>query len=176
MNDEERRILEYLQAQGAKQSPAAVVERVRAAMEDVRAAAGEVPAARFAERPAPDEWSANEVMAHVLSAGTYFGAAIVRVLDGAPAGPGIREALPADIPARTAEEWWGRLRSDREALFDRVRAADPGARLDATIEHPFFGPLNWRETLLFMRLHDLDHAGQLRRIAAAVAPRAPGTP
>ncbi|HLF48451.1 MAG TPA: hypothetical protein VJA45_03685, partial [Methylomirabilota bacterium] len=68
MNDEERRILEYLRAQGAKQSPAAVVERVRAAMEEVRAAAGEVPAARFAERPARDEWSANEVMAHVLSA------------------------------------------------------------------------------------------------------------
>ncbi|MBI3108360.1 MAG: DinB family protein, partial [Candidatus Rokubacteria bacterium] len=94
---------------------------------------------------------------------------IVKVLDGAPPGPGIRVALPGDMPARTAEEWWDRLRSDREALFDRVRAADPGARLDATIEHPFFGPLNWRETLLFMRLHDLDHAGQLRNIAAALA-------
>jgi hypothetical protein len=36
------------------------------------------------------------------------------------------------------------------------------------VEHPFFGPLNWRETLLFMRLHDLDHAGQLKQIAAAL--------
>ena len=59
MNDEERRILEYLKAQGAKQSPAAVVERVRAAMDELRAAAAAVPAARFAERPAPGEWSAN---------------------------------------------------------------------------------------------------------------------
>ena len=169
MNDEERRILEYLQAQGAKQSPSAVVERVRAAMEEVRAAAAAVPAARFAEPPAAEEWSANEVMAHVLSAGAYFGGAIVRVLDGAPAGPGIREALPADVPRLTAEEWSSRLRRDREPLFQRVGSADPGAHLDRKIEHPFFGLLDWRETLLFMRLHDLDHAGQLRKIAAALA-------
>jgi hypothetical protein len=41
------------------------------------------------------------------------------------------------------------------------------ARLEATIPHPFFGALNWRETLLFMRLHDLDHAGQLTKVGAA---------
>jgi hypothetical protein len=48
-----------------------------------------------------------------------------------------------------------------------VRRADPTARLAATIPHPFFGGLNWRETLLFMRLHDLDHAGQLAKVAGA---------
>lgn len=36
-----------------------------------------------------------------------------------------------------------------------------------------FGPLTWRETLLFTRLHDLDHAGQLQKIAAALAPARP---
>jgi hypothetical protein len=128
-----------------------------------------VPPGRFAERPAQGEWSANEVMAHVLSAGAYFGGAIMRVLDGAPAGPGIREALPAVVPLRRAGEWWSLLREDREALFQRVRSADPGAHLDRKIEHPFFGLLDWRETFLFMRLHDLDHAGQLRTIAAALA-------
>jgi len=66
--------------------------------------------------------------------------------------------------------WWALLQQDRAALFERVLAADPAARLDTTVEHPFFGPLNWRETLLFIRLHDLDHAGQLQKIAAAVAP------
>ena len=48
--------------------------------------------------------------------------------------------------------------------------ADPAARLEDTVEHPFFGPLNWRETLLFIRLHDLDHAGQLQKVAGALAP------
>ena len=33
-----------------------------------------------------------------------------------------------------------------------------------------FGPLTWREALLFLRLHDLDHAGQLRKIATALPP------
>jgi len=32
-----------------------------------------------------------------------------------------------------------------------------------------FGTLNWRETLLFLRLHDLDHARQLEKNAAALA-------
>ena len=41
------------------------------------------------------------------------------------------------------------------------------------IEHPMFGPLTWRETLLFTRLHDLDHAGQLQKIATALAASRP---
>ena len=72
-----------------------------------------------------------------------------------------------NAPLRTADAWVETLRRQRHTLFDRVRAADPAGRLDVTIEHPFFGPLNWRETLLFTRLHDLDHAGQLGKIAVA---------
>ena len=70
---------------------------------------------------------------------------------------------------RTAEAWHATLERDREALFARVARAEPSARLDVTIEHFMFGSLNWRETLLFMRLHDLDHAGQLDKIAATLA-------
>jgi hypothetical protein len=54
-------------------------------------------------------------------------------------------------------------------LFERVLRADPLANLERPIEHRMFGPLNWREALLFMRLHDLDHAGQLQKIAATLA-------
>jgi len=57
---------------------------------------------------------------------------------------------------------------DREALFERVLRADPLAYLKTPIEHGMFGTLNWRETLLFMRLHDLDHARQLQKIAAVL--------
>lgn len=167
MNDEERRIRGYLQAQGAKLSPAEVIEKVRAAMADLRRAAAAVPAARFEERPAPEEWSGNEVMAHVVDAGRHFGDQIVAILDGRPrAGAGRPRGA---VERHTAEEWWAILERDRAALFERVGAADPQASLGETIEHPMFGPLNWRETLLFTRLHDLDHAGQLQKIAAALA-------
>ena len=64
------------------------------------------------------------------------------------------------------------LDGDREALFARALAVDPAARLERSIAHGFFGLLNWRETLLFIRIHDLDHAGQLEKIAATLGPRA----
>jgi hypothetical protein len=172
MNDEERRIRSYLEAQAAKLSPAQIVDKVRAAMEQLRVAAATVPPARFAERPEPGEWSGNEVMAHVLDAGARFGGEILHVLDGLPAPAGdataVREAAPHPPTRRSAEEWSALLARDRAALFTRVLAADPDARLDAPIDHGMFGTLNWRETLLFLRLHDLDHAGQLQKIAVAL--------
>ena len=171
MTEEQARIRSYLVAQGAKLTPAAVVEKVRAAMADLRAAASAVPAGRFAERPAAEEWSGNEVMAHVVAADRYFAGGIARVLDGQPplsrsAGRGIEGA-----PLRPAQAWYRILEEQREALFAKVLAADPGAAPDARIDHPMFGPLSWRETLLFTRLHDLDHAGQLQQIATALAAR-----
>ena len=100
MNDEARRIQSYLQSQAAKLEPAAIVDKVRAAMADLHAAARAVPAARWTERPAPGEWSGNEVLAHVVSAGRYFGGGIVAILDGgaAPARPPRED--PAGAPVR----------------------------------------------------------------------------
>ena len=172
MNPAYARIRDYLQAQGAKLEPAAIVDKVRAAMADLRKAAAKVPPDRFAERPAPEEWSGNEVLAHVVSAGRFFGGAIVAILDGAAAPSAPRERPPV-TETRSAPEWLAALEQDREALFARVARAEPRSRLDATIEHFMFGPLNWREALLFLRLHDLDHAGQLEKIAAALAATAP---
>ena len=171
MTDEQKRIRGYLEAQGAKLSPAAIVEKVREAMGRLRAAALAVPPARFAEAPEAGEWSANQVMAHVVDAGRHFGEGIVNALDGRP--PGVRrhaDERPA-APRHTAAEWLALLDRDREDLFERALRADPTARLEQSISHGMFGQLNWRETLLFIRVHDIDHAGQLEKIAAALAPR-----
>jgi hypothetical protein len=165
--DEERRIRSYLTAQGGKLSPAEIVDKVRGAMVDLRRAALAVPAARFAERPGPDEWSGNEVMAHVAQAGAHFGGRILAALDGRPDPPTPDRDTP-DSRRLAAEAWCALLEQDRAALFARALAADPRAGLDRPIAHPMFGPLDWRQTLLFMRLHDLDHAGQLQKIAAAL--------
>ena len=168
MTDEQLRIRSYLEAQGAKLAPPAIIEKVRAAMADLRAAADAVPPARFSERQEPGEWSANEVLAHVVAAGAHFGDTIVSALDSRPQPPRIEGWGIEGAPARTAAEWCDLLARDRESLFERVLRADPLAHLERPIEHGMFGPLNWRETLLFMRLHDLDHAGQLQKIAAAL--------
>jgi DinB superfamily len=169
MTEEQQRIRSYLAAQAAKLPPATIVEKVQAAMMELGAAVSAVPPARFDERPAPEEWSGNEVMAHVVAAGGYFGGGIVSILDGRPLPPRMAGAGVEGAPRRAAAVWLDLLGHDRMALFERVHAAAPDAHLDRTIEHFMFGPLNWRETLLFMRLHDLDHAEQLRKTAAALA-------
>ena len=169
MDEEQARIRGYLVAQGAKLAPAAIVEKVRQAMADLKAAAAAVPATRFGERPAPEEWSGNEVMAHVVAADGYFGGGVQRLLAGQPPPARPTGRGNESAPQRSAEAWCQVLAQQREALFATVLAADPAASPDARIEHPMFGPLTWRETLLFTRLHDLDHAGQLQKIATALA-------
>src|SRR5262245_15958284 len=124
MTDQQLRIRSYLTAQGAKLSPGEIADKVRAAMGELRAALDAIPADRFGERPAPEEWSANEVMAHVVKAGRHFGGAIARLLDGVSGG-GVRDQLERDVPRRTASEWWAALEADRTALFARVGTADP---------------------------------------------------
>lgn len=165
-SEEALRIRGYLTAQAAKLSPEQLIGKVEEAMARLREAAAAVPAARFTDPPAPGEWSANEVMAHVVEADRRFGGAIVRILDGRPPGEP-RDVAARDTRPRPLDEWWSLLERDRAALFQRVRSADPTANLQVTIPHPFFGALNWRETLLFIRLHDLDHAGQLAKVAGA---------
>lgn len=170
MDDQERaRIRGYLRAQAAKLTPAEVIDKVLTAMADLRRAAAFVPKDRFEERPAPGEWSGNEVMAHVVDVGRHFGDQVVDILDGRPRATVTRE--PSTTDRRPADEWSAILERDRAALFDRVRRADPTQALTETIEHQMFGPLDWREVLLFTRLHDLDHVGQLQQIAAALAAR-----
>src|SRR5262245_8463491 len=169
-NDEERdRVLGYLRAQGAKLALPELVGKVRQAMAELGTALAEIPKGRLHERPEPGEWSADEVMAHVIASGRYFGAWIEATIDGGPdvAPPSGSEAEGA--PRRSPQEWMEELERDREALFARVLAADPRGRLEARIPHPWFGALTWRETVLFLRLHDLDHAGQLRKTAGALA-------
>ncbi len=88
MTDEQQRIRGYLVAQAAKLAPREIVEKVQVAMLQLKAAAGAVPPVAFGVTPAPGEWSANEVMAHVVESGRHFGGAIVRLLDGqAPGAP-----------------------------------------------------------------------------------------
>jgi len=169
VTDEQLRLRSYLQAQGAKLAPPELVEKVRAAMGQLRESVTSVPAARFDERPATDEWSANEVMAHVVTTGARFAERMVSALDGQAQGAAVADVIERGAPEHTAHEWWTAFAAEREALFARVLSADPAAHPERVIEHPFFGALNWREALLFLRLHDLDHAGQLQKIAAALA-------
>ncbi len=164
------RVREYLVAQGEKLSPAAIVEKVRESQEAVLAAAARLPAAGLGSAPAAGEWSAAEVLQHVISSGESVGRQIVETIEQRGAAGLLFEDRLAhaggDLTLARAREL---LQSDREALFAAALAADPAAHLDVpAIEHMWFGPLNWKSALLFLRVHDLDHARQIEAIAAAL--------
>lgn len=175
MDDRERqRIRGYLQAQAAKLSLSDLVDRVRADQDRLLALARAVPAGRFGEAPDITEWSANDVLAHVVEYGGAVGGGIRAVLDGQPPPA----APPPDQPAvdrgpRSCAEWRERFSADRDTLLARVEQAQGDERLDVKWAHPTFGDLNWREWLLFLRIHDVDHAGQLQKIVAAYGGEVP---
>ena len=57
----------------------------------------------------------------------------------------------------------------RERLIAVVMQADPQVHLDIVWGHNEFGNMNWREWLLFARVHTLDHTRQILAISAALA-------
>src|ERR1041384_5744050 len=131
MTDEERRIRSYLQAQAAKLAPGEGIDKVRAAMTELHRAALTVPAARFEERPAPEEWSGNVVMAHVVDAGRHFGDQIVAIVQGRPRAASTSRSTEDERHA--ADAWREILARDREALFRAALAADPRAGLGGRV-------------------------------------------
>jgi uncharacterized damage-inducible protein DinB len=169
LDPEMQRIRGYLQTQGAKLTVPQLVDKLRADASQLHDAAVAVPAPRFDERPAAGEWSANEIMAHIVKSSDAFSGAIERVIEKDAPTPGLTDRIERDAPVRGAQQWWDEHAARRERLFAAVLAADADAHLDVMTQHPAFGDLNWRETLLFLRLHDIDHAGQLRQVAAALS-------
>jgi hypothetical protein len=167
--DEVLRVRGYLLAQANKLSLPDLVEKVRRDVLPLREAAA-VPPDRFAERPAPDDWSAAEVFTHILEMNERGARAIEGILDGGTLPPPITDVMSGATrdDLRTAEDYWRVYQARREQLLARALQATGEEHLDIKITHNQFGPLSWREWLLFMRVHDLDHMRQLQAISEAM--------
>jgi hypothetical protein len=168
---ETERIRAYLIAQANKLTPAELVAKLRADTAPLQAIGAAVPAAHFAERPSPDEWSAAEVYTHILDMNERGARAIEGILDEGALPPPITDTISGHARAALtdAEQYWLTYVGRREALLERVLVARGDEHLDTKIVHNQFGALNWREWLLFMRVHDLDHLRQLQAITAQFA-------
>ncbi|HLZ68699.1 MAG TPA: DinB family protein [Dehalococcoidia bacterium] len=169
--DEAQRVRGYLLAQANKLSIPELVEKVRRDTMPLREAGAAVPAARFAERPGPDAWSAAEVYTHILQMNETGARAIEGILDGGALPPPVRDTISGETSAglTTAEAYWQAHTRRREQLLARVLHARGDEHLEIAITHQTFGAFNWREWLLFMRVHDLDHLRQLQAIAQQFA-------
>ena len=161
------RIKGYLHAQAAKLTVPQLVAKLRTDAEPLRDVLSALPAGRFRERPAAGEWSAAEVWTHVLDMSERGSAAVLAIIAG---------GRPAQLSDRISggdrshlagpDDYWREFESGRERFYAKVLEARGDEQLDVVLEHPTFGALNWREWMLFMRVHDLDHLRQLQAVAA----------
>ncbi len=169
-NDEAQRVREYLLAQANKLTISELVEKVRKDTLPLKDLAEGSDTAKLHQKPGPDDWSAAEVWTHILQMNEHGAAAITGILDsGTPSRPPtdfITGETREDLAA--AGDYYETWLDRREALLARTLAARGDEHLEIKINHPLFGDLSWREWLLFMRVHDLDHARQLQAVAAAV--------
>jgi len=156
------RIRGYLQSQAAQKSVDDLIERVQEAIDELHATARTVPPAQWEVDHPGEQWSPRKCLEHIVASDLAVGRQILHVaLTGEV--PGYREeiAVAADCESAIAQHQEG-----IDSLYAHVREADPAAHLEIAWKHPFFGDLNWREWLLFLRIHARDHRGQLLKMMA----------
>lgn len=121
----------------------------------------------WAWSPAPGEWSAHDVLAHLLHIETAVIPARVRQMleeDGAPlasAQPPNAEAQPK-TPAEMLAAW----RSARAENLAFLRTLTPTQLAQAGV-HPRYGRISAREHIIEWGYHDLEHLRQLQATVEA---------
>ena len=166
--EEVARIRSYLASQSMRRTPAQLVETLQEAHQQFLGAVAIVPDDLFRTTPLEGEWSAIDVLLHVRIIAAIDESAITAVLERGEKPPDIEDAIvPAPLET-TRTELLADLERSRMQLIAVVLQADPESHLDITWSHREFGPMYWREWLLFARVHTLDHARQIQAIAAAL--------
>ena len=169
--EEIARVSSYMLAQGEKHTWTALWPRVVQGRLDFLAAIDRVSAEQAAWKPNPDDWSIEEVAQHVLDGSKRVANLIVNLSQGREASLSPQEIGAVDPAQRPADAAWPQL---VDALIDDSRAfanlieglPEPPA-WQPRAAHPFFGELHGRAWYLFQRVHDIDHANQVKAIKAA---------
>ena len=150
------RIRGYLQGQAAQRTTDELCERVQEAVDELATAARGVPVSMLHVIPEGDEWTPMACLKHSAASNMQVAQQVLyAALEGYLPG-GDEPEVPADVESLLAAH-----AEAIDSLYVHVRSADPEANLELKWPHPFFGELNWREWLLFLRIHCKDHARQL---------------
>jgi uncharacterized damage-inducible protein DinB len=168
--EEVARVRGYLASQSMRRTPEQLVAALREAHQQLLAASAAIPDDHFHTTPGEGEWSAADVLAHVRRIATFEGRTIGSVIVYGEQPPNVDDTLEHSPKEITRERILADIAARREQLIAVVLQADPQAHLDILWGHNEFGQMNWREWLLFARVHTLDHARQLQAIAAALSP------
>ena len=163
--EEVARVRSYLASQAMRRTPEQLVEALREAHRQFLAATAAVPDTAFRTIPGEGAWSAADVLAHVHSIAALDERSICGVIERGEQPANMDDALERAPTDATREQMLADIGALREGLIAVVLQADPQAHLDIIWGHNEFGNMNWREWLLFARVHTLDHARQMQAIA-----------
>ena len=167
-----------------------VLARLDKARGTLRGAIDAIPPDMQRQRPAPERWSAAEVLEHLTLVERIFGGRIVNALDAARSGLSSeahpRAPLPdaveqrmgdrvnkrqAPEPARPSgtvdvASGWAMLESHHSTLRAALSGCDGLALSQVTLDHPFFGTMNVYQWVELMAAHEGRHTEQIKEIAA----------
>ena len=113
--------------------------------------------------PSAGQWSIRDVAEHVVAAEWGVVDVIARLAGAAPPPEG-PPAVGQSLAALRQ-----RLSAARAQLLGVVGGLPRDANLGAKHDHPFFGPLNWKEWLAFQRVHDGDHIEQIEAVQRSLS-------
>lgn len=171
--DRKAAAIAFLRDGGAK-SAAEIEAVVEAGHEALLRAIDGLSDAQSTFKPAPEEWSVLELMAHVVTAKQIVSALCAAMAQGLlpPGfGPPLEAAAAQDGVTVSRFETLEQARTaagDAHAvLLKFVRSADGPVNAEMMFRHFVFGALNCREWAIFQRLHDDDHRPQVAKIRAA---------
>jgi hypothetical protein len=122
---------------------------------------------RVNEAPAPGKWSAAEIVAHLADCEIVFAFRLRQTLaeDAPTIQPFDQERWAATYQGVSASLALGTFSSVRRWNLRLIKGALPQAA-DRPMVHPERGTMTFKAVVETMAGHDLNHLGQLKRIAA----------
>ncbi len=188
MRPEQVKAREYLHLKGTLLAPRVIHERVRAAFGATEEFLYGVSEAEARRRPAPGEWSVQEIADHLVETHRPSIEELRCLLReerpvGGPIPASLQSRAPLDRPWAGLVEELKRLHAEVLAILANVpdgfvSEARAPAVLVVNAKNPdgSEGPLEWVEELdwkayaVIFRLHEVDHLGQAKRALAALRP------
>ena len=159
--------------ENAKTSPAAIEALLHEGHAELFAALEGVSEAQAAYKPAPDDWSILEVIAHEVTVKDSLGRLMTVMATGSlppGIGPQFEEAKAQDGLIITRFDTLAEARAAAQAAHDRavafVRGIGDHTNTEVTFRHFYFGAFNAREWPVFLRVHDGDHTPHIGKIKA----------
>ena len=161
------RVLSYIKHQAAKSAPA-LRDVVQHGHDQVTGLLAGMSDEQAGFKPSAEEWSVLQVLQHAAEAGRRTARGCVALAVGGELNKIERVGQIRNKPFTSLGQARAALDAGHQELLDFVDSLSSETNVEATLDHPFFGPLNCREWAAFQRIHDGDHAGQIEQITSAV--------